>query len=307
MKINLKEEVENIEIPKELHSRVELGVNQAWMEEKNKHSKRLPMKKIVISAAAAVVVFSGTWAVGGVDATETLINKIFGSRNEIQESYPQASVDDIGNYEQHLELAKEHLTENEFSQYASLHNEAAQLVKKMTVKENGQDIQNPELLSKDEQNRFENISKKIEVFRSRLSQLTTKTFEEAQKMVTYPMQKPSFVPEGYVLVNELAKTNEKNINQDPTIELHYEHGEFGYRIFQSSLSNKEEDELERRVFDHKDSYTLENFTIDYEYSDGSKVKGMRLTNTNQGYKIVIISDLLSQEELENILLSMVKE
>ncbi|HYK74443.1 MAG TPA: hypothetical protein VEV44_15210 [Pseudoneobacillus sp.] len=302
MKINLKDEMIKIEIPKNLHARVELGVSKAMLEKKKKSPL---MKRGIISAGAAVVIIGTSLAFGGsqiAGAMESLIHQIFGSKEELKQSYPIASDEDLVRLEKHLELASNHFTKEEFIQYSLLQKEAAELVKKMTVTENGNVVQKTEKLSPKDQARLNDISKKLEKYETKLDTLTTHTLVEAQNMVDYPINKPGFIPDGYQLLNIIAHTEEEHPNQNPIVEFEYRKGEFGYKIFQ--LAGKQDDELDRFQFDQSDSYTLDGYQFDFHYSNDTNVQGMRVTNSEQNYKIVIIADILAKEEMEKILLSM---
>jgi hypothetical protein len=57
--------------------------------------------------------------------------------------------------------------------------------------------------------------------KKRVAALTTHTVEEAQKMVSYPIKQPSYVPKGYELESEDARTEEMNIGKDPVVEFQY--------------------------------------------------------------------------------------
>ncbi|MCQ6281688.1 hypothetical protein [Bacillus sp. EB600] len=60
-------------------------------------------------------------------------------------------------------------------------------------------------------------------------------------------------------------------------------------------------------FEKTDSYMLKNYKIDYDHSDDTNIQGMRISVSEKGYKIVMIADVLSKEEMEKILLSMIKK
>ncbi|WP_442598825.1 hypothetical protein [Neobacillus sp. D3-1R] len=305
MRTNLKEEMSKIEIPNELHNRVVLGVTRAKLE---KRPNVLFTRKRIFAAAAVVIILGSSITLGSsqiAGAVESFITRIFGSEQELKQSFPNASGEDLNQFEKHLELASANLTAEEFRDYSQLQKEAAKLVKKMTVTENGQVIQKPEELTASEQNRLDEISQQLQKYEARLDAITTHTVEEAQKMVDYPINKPAFVPEGYQLINSTAHSDEEQPGKKPIVVFEYQKGEFGFRTFQQSLD--QEDDLDRRSFEHSDSYLLKGYKMDFHYSDGTNVQGMRLMSENQNFKIVIVADILSKEEMEKILLSMVSE
>lgn len=314
----IKNMLENIEIPKELRERTISGVNQAKHEMSKVTTLRREKNKMnkfkIVAAAVAVIVIGGALSIGGnsnlVNAGQTLINQIFGSEEKIKKVDPVATTEDIHQLELNLGIAKRVLTNEEFATYSELLIEMGQLVEKMNVMESGVKKQNLDLLTKDEQKRLEQLQAEIQPFEKTISKETTLTFEEAAKLANYPIQYPTFVPEGYVLDRIEAETEEGNPTGNPMVHMDYKKGEFGFRMITASLKKGEEDEITRRSFKNIDSYSHKEYDIDYVYSDDSKVSGMRLSipsnNSHEAYKILIIADILSKEEMERIILSAVQ-
>ena len=126
-------------------------------------------------------------------------------------------------------------------------------------------------------------------------------------MVSYPIKKPTYIPEGYKQINEEIHTDENNIGKDPIVVLDYSKGEFGFRTIQQKIDRNQKDRLENWNFEHTESYSLKGFEFDYVYSGNTNVTGMRVAVPDKGYKIIMIADILSKEEMEKILLSMVEK
>jgi hypothetical protein len=306
----IRTELEKIEIPQELRKRTVLGVEQAKRE--MNHSPKKKYQGAIVAVAAAVIILTGSsLALGGptnlVNAGQTLISQIFGSEENVKKVDPVATAVDLQKFEQHLALAERALSEAEFSNYNELLQELGQLVKKMNVMENGVKKQNIELLTEAEQKRLEVITAEIEPYEKIISNETNFTIEEAKSIANFPVEYPTYVPEGYELIHAEANTDVGNPTENPVVEMEYMSGEFGFRMF--TLSQETEDELTRRTFENLDSYTLKGFSIDYAHSNDTNVSGMRLSITAKGqqaaYKIVIIADILTKEDMEKIILSAV--
>jgi hypothetical protein len=304
----IRNEMEKIEIPEELQERTIIGVSQAKREMSN--SPRKKYKSTIVAAAAAVIILSGSLlALGGtsnlVEAGQTLISQIFGSEENVKRVDPVAAAVDLQGFEKHLALAEQVLTEDEFSNYRNLLQELGQLVTKMNVMENGVKTQNINLLTKEEQNRLQQIQTEMEPYEKTFSKETNFSFEEAKAFANYPIQYPAYVPEGYKLAHTAAITEEGNPNENPVVHMEYKSGEFGFRIF--ILSNQTEDEITRRSFKKLDPYSFKGYTIEYAHSDDTNVSGMRLlipaTGQQAAYKLVIIADILTKDEMEKIILS----
>lgn len=52
---------------------------------------------------------------------------------------------------------------------------------------------------------------------------------EAQQLVSYLIAKPSYIPNGYKQVNESFYLAEKDMGEDPTVELEYSNGRQVFR------------------------------------------------------------------------------
>ncbi|MGP7817008.1 sigma-70 family RNA polymerase sigma factor [Niallia sp. 01092] len=264
-------------------------------KEKKKH-----FPKWIIGTAASILIIILPLTLGNyyfAEAADTLINKIFGSKEEL----PDGGDHFVPYLETHLELAKKVLTKEEFSEYIQLEKEGLKIIKKM------QD-ENRHSLTSEEKKKNDTILQKIEKYEKRIAQLTQHTFEEAQKMSSYPINRPTYIPEGYKLEWEKAQTSENNIGHDPTVTLQYRSEKFGGFITeQQKIDDQVKDTIEEWHFEHTESYERNGYTMDYCYYSSSNITGMRITVPDKKYKIVMIADTLSKEEMEKILFSMVEK
>ncbi|GIN70953.1 hypothetical protein J14TS2_14280 [Bacillus sp. J14TS2] len=268
---------------------------------KSKGKKRYP--QWLIGSVASLLIIGGTWTLGGsyiADATDTLIGQIFGSNKELIETFPDES-ENLPEIERHFELVKEQLTEVEFTDYKKVFKEKTAIQNKMAM----ENRLNP---TAEEEKRLEELRADLKKYEIRVVALTTHTLEEAQKMVSYPIKRPSYVPESYELESEVARTEEMNIGEDPIVEFQYRRGAngHGFRTTTQKIGQDKDGELESWMYDHINSYTLNGFKFEFAYYDGSNVQGMRVTIPEEGYEITMSADILSKAEMEKILLSMVE-
>ncbi|MDR4913703.1 hypothetical protein RGU76_00830 [Bacillus pseudomycoides] len=93
------------------------------------------------------------------------------------------------------------------------------------------------------------------------------TVKEAQKLVGFPIKKPTYTAKGYELKKEKVDTDITLRKSEPIINSRYKKGEFSYTIYQSAIMEKGKD---------------------------------------SSYQIVIIDDILNKAELEKIMISFLK-
>ncbi len=246
-----------------------------------------------IAVAFAMIIGTG-FAFGGsymVDAAQSLINQLFGSKENIMQAYPEESQEEISLFEGHLEIAEENLTEEEFAKYTQLIKEQTEIWSK--VREENREPDEREAARLHQLGELQHsISGKF-------------ALKEAQQYASYTITKPTYIPEGYKQVDEsFAIYNE---GEEPVSSFDYRKGEFGFSTQQLKINQK--DGIENHAdgfFEKPESYSLNGFAFDYVYSKEERV-GMRVTVPDKGYKVVIIAEQLSKEEMEKVLLSMVEK
>lgn len=297
MSNEIKREIEKIAIPKELHERAEIGIKQVKKERK----KRKKYPKWLIGTAASFFILFATYSFDGpylADATGTLIGKFFGSevREKVVETYPEEESDIyLPQIEQHLELAKEHLSPEEFEAYGQLVKEMAEIDVTRAKNING--------VSSALEERELELQKEMQAYG--IFDLTNHTLEEAQAMVSYPIKRPDYIPEGYELAEEEAITEEKHPGERPEVMIKYRQtqGEFGFRTLTEDINV----ESELKFYENNEFYQLSDYAFEYAYEDDSNVHGMSITIPEEEYRVSIIADILTKEEMEKVLLSMVEE
>lgn len=217
---------------------------------------------------------------------------------KIPENQYKKMMDDIA-------AAKKYLTKDEFDTYISLQGEWYALQKKAIGLG-----ENPELLSAEEQNKLEKTAEAIGPLWEKVRKHFIFTIEEAQKIVDFPIKKPTYIAEGYQLKKERVDTEATVGQPNPIIHSEYRGEEFGYRIYQSTVLEKRKDPFYFWI-DDKDkieNYELEGAKVTFAKMTGSNVKAMKMVvppkEKHSAYQIVIVDDVLNKAELEKIMLSM---
>ncbi|KGP90792.1 hypothetical protein N780_03080 [Pontibacillus chungwhensis BH030062] len=286
---NIKEEFEKIEIPDELNSRVASGVKQAKREKKKK--KGYP--NWVMGAVASVMIVGISSTLGGsyiVDATESLLNQIFGAKEKVTEAYPEESSEEISFMEQHIEFAKENLTEEEFTHLSDLYKEQAEIWRGVRAESREPDDQEAARLH--------------EIKGLQFSYENQFALKEAQHLSSYTVTQPTYVPEGYSQTKENFFI--KNKGDEPVVTFEYSNGDFGYTTFQQEINQTDDFEYIWNRFENTESYSLNGYEFTFKYSEEKKEKGIRVKAPEKGYKITLLADRLSKREAEKIVLSMLE-
>jgi hypothetical protein len=128
--------------------------------------------------------------------------------------------------------------------------------------------------------------------------------KEAQQYASYTISKPAYIPEGYKQVGENFLIS--NEGEEPVALFEYSEGEFGFSTNQQKINQT--DDLERLFdFEKTESYSLNGFEFVYVSSKELNKNGIRVTVPDGGYKIIMSADILSKEEMEKVLLSMIEK
>ncbi|MEN1939094.1 M56 family metallopeptidase [Paenibacillus sp. 102] len=219
---------------------------------------------------------------------------------KIPENQYKKMMDDIA-------AAKKYLTKEEFDTYIKLQEEWYALQKKAIALG-----ENPELLSAEEQKKLEKTAEEIGPLWEKVRKHFLFTIEEAQKIVDFPIKKPTYIAEGYQLKKERVDTEATVGKLNPIINSEYRGEEFGYTIYQSAVLEKGKDPFYFWINDNDklENYELEGAKVTFAKMTGSNVKGMKMIvpakEKHSAYQIVIVDDVLNKAELEKIMLSMLK-
>jgi hypothetical protein len=272
--------------------------------ERNNHSPQTNMGKMrkkrypkwMIASAASVMIIGTAFTFGGshlADAAETLINQLFGTKENLMQAYPNETPEEISYFERHLEIAEENLTEEEFANYTQLIKEQTEIWSKIREEKREPDSEEAARLHQIKESQY-SISRKF-------------ALKEAQQYASFPFTKPTYIPEGYKQVEESYPMS--NESEEPVVSLDYSNGESEFSTQQLNINQKVDLEKEEiGFFDKTESYTLNGLQFDYISSKEEwPMAGMRLTVPDKGYKIIITANGLSKEEMEKVLLSMIEK
>jgi hypothetical protein len=289
---NIKQALEDIDIPKELNSRVALGVRQAKME---KQKSRIP-KWMLASVAAVMIVGTGLTFGGShlADAAESIFSQLFGSKENLMKTYPDDEPEKFDLIEQSLAVAQETLTEKEYSEYTKLIKELVDLKSKLQ-KENREP-------NGEEAAKSHKIKEKMQPYENKFMPIFS------QQLASFPLTKePAFLPEGYKLVSESYGI--ANNGEEPVVSFDYRKGESWFNTQQLKINQLTDlEKPEAGLFEKTESYSLNGFEFDYVSKEQSQwLAGLRITVPEKGYKIVLITDKLSKDEMEKVLLSMIEK
>jgi hypothetical protein len=284
---NLRKELEKIEIPQELNNRVTLGITLAKSEGKK---KKKPIW-IILAAASILIAGAGLSFNGSqvTNAAETLLSQLFGSRENLSQTYPDEDPVKFDLMEQSLSIAQENLTEKEFADYTQLMKDLVEI--KQVLEKEKRDPSGEESL------KLKQIKLSMSTYESKLALL------EAQQLASFTVTKPSYLPEGYVQSDESFAIFNKG--EDPVVSLSYINEDSVFDTQQLNINQTADIELqETGFFVQPETYSL--YRHEFEFISNEDMSGMRVTVPDKGYKIILTTNDLSKEEMEKVLLSMIK-
>ncbi|RLQ94286.1 hypothetical protein [Falsibacillus albus] len=312
----VREEMEKIEIPKDLHMRSVLGVKKAKNElgnSRNQTKSPSKSKGLLLTAAAAIVITATAWSYGStyiVDAGETLISKVFGSEENLKQAVPQMTKKGMKDLENHFELAQKTLSPEEFQTYSRLENEMLPFENKMRTKDGNRFIFDEKKLNDSERKRYKEIRIQISHLEKKIYAVTQYDFEGAKKIADYPVLLPTFIPDGYKIVSAKGSTKDESPNKDPFIKTQYMKGEFSIYVSQMPLSSK--DLLPNAFwYEYKKStpFELDGNIVHYnkDYNIQTMMVKVQDTADQKGYYLVLVGELITKDEMIKIMSSMLKQ
>jgi hypothetical protein len=289
----------------------EPNYNLMWknIQQTEKRSKRTKQDSGWLGIAIAALLLLGVSLTVGkpylAAASQSLVQLIFGSEEQVKKLDPYASEADLLTLEKDLQFAKQILSEKEWRLYSGLLEQSGKYMNKVTKLENGVRIQDFGLLTDKEKADLEQIHQELELLKEKLDHAAKLSIDKAKSLANFPITYPSYVPEGYVLQIEDAQMKETmSTIASPLIRLEYKKGEYGLYIFQSAAG--EEGQFEH-MFEQKKTYYHDGIEFIAGETAGSNVSGLKMvmpkSETTAAYQISIIADLLDKNELEKILLS----
>jgi bla regulator protein blaR1 len=145
------------------------------------------------------------------------------------------------------------------------------------------------------------------------------TVEAAQKLVDFPIKKPTYAPQGHYQYREQVYVDIKTETLKPVIDFGYTHEtlkppyETSYSISQSPILEKDEDQITSILeeCDEIEEYELAGNKMVFGSQKNDTLKTLKIlkmivpaNDSHEDYQIVITSRHLNKEELEKVILSM---
>ncbi|HDX9588957.1 TPA: hypothetical protein ROX98_001928 [Bacillus pseudomycoides] len=304
-----------------LQKRVEASF-EMYRQEKRKEKSSMKKKLLAGLVAAAILVPTGTLA------GPTLVSKIVGTPEEAQK--------DIGmngewysKFNESIEVAKQVLTKEEFDEFIVLLKEDYEYLKKVSIVEDGERRTASERINQDDKKQTTERIEKLNKYWAKIQEKFNYTIEEVKKVVNFPVQSPTYIPDDYTLEEESVFTEITTGKPKPIIKREFKNNnagsgksnaEKGFTIQQSEIFNQKGTFFENKPFDQAtkkephfakiSTYTLEGYNITFGENERGNIKGMKIIipekDGRSAYQIYINASILSKEELEKILLSMLK-
>ncbi|MCM3121526.1 MULTISPECIES: DUF4367 domain-containing protein [unclassified Mesobacillus] len=293
-KTYFKHQVDIKKFKKDTFEKLERNTHNQLTIMEVKRKKRFP--NWILASAASVMIIGTVFTFGGTyiaDAAETLINQLFGSRENLMQAYPDENKEEFDFFEQSLTIAKENLTKEEFNHYSQLFKEQTEIFSKV-------EKENREYPSDEEEKRLDQIQASMQTYEDKFIPI------QAQQMASFPFIKPTYIPEGYNKVYE--GFDQKKSSEEPNTSFQYKNGESFFLLEQHNKNQIASiEEPEAGYFNTSpESYYLNEFEFEY-FPPKDGWGGMRVTVPEEGYKLILAANnLLSKEEMEKILLSMIE-
>jgi bla regulator protein BlaR1 len=271
----LQQMAEKIQPSDKLKTRVATSFER-YRQEKIKRNS--PMKKRLIAGIIAVAILVPTGVFAG-PKIPSLVEKIVGSPEEASQKVGM-SKEMYSNFNKTLEVAKQILTKEEFERYAALEKESFQFLEKISVIEDGErntDTEKYNSLTPDEKKRFEENMSELNVFDEKIYGKYTYTLEKAQKLVSYPIKLPAYIPAGYTLEKTTIKAQPTVGKPKPVVQLDYikdsivdnMNYEERFTIVQTDISGTSDFVLpgpfnnKKYKFEKLTDYTLDGYSISF--------------------------------------------
>ncbi|PEA52528.1 hypothetical protein CON64_23265 [Bacillus pseudomycoides] len=304
-----------------LQKRVEASF-EIYRQEKGKEKSSMKKKLLAGLVAAAILVPTGTLA------GPTLVSKIVGTPEEAQKDIGMNS-EWYSKFNESIEVAKQVLTKEEFEEFIVLLKEDYEHLKKISIVEDGERRTASERINPDDEKQTTERIEKLNKYWAKIQEKFNYTIEEVKKVVNFPVQSPTYIPDDYKLEEESVLTEITTGKPKPIIKMEFKNSdagsrksnaEEGFTIQQSEIfsqkgtfyMNKPFDQFTQREpkFDKISTYTLEGYNVTLGEHQRGKVKGMKIIipekDGRSAYQIYINASILPKEELEKILLSMLK-
>lgn len=239
-----------------------------------------------------------------------IIEKVVGTPEQAKKDFG-ISKETYEKMTEEFSVAKKYLTKEEFEQFVQLQQNALSIQKNTMVQEGDQQRYKHELLSEEDDRKLQEISNEIQPLWEKIMKHFPSTIEEAKKVADFPIENPTYIPEGYLVQQKEVYSDVTMGKPKPVIRTEYTEGDAGQVvIWQSNILEGKENPWNQQAFDTFEEYKLEGKQVTFGTYDDSNVTGMRMIvpakDGKAAYQIVITVSILDKAEMEKIMLSMLK-
>lgn len=240
---------------------------------------------------------------------QQIVEKMIGTKEQAEAEFI-VSEGEYNTLLTELGVARNLFTKEEFERFINLETESQILYKKVKL------AGSPEKLDPEEQKKYEKNDEEIGPFRQKIYSHFRLTKKEAQKYLDFPIKTPTYVVKGYKLAGEDVQTAMTTGKMNPDIVSEYHNEDSIYVVHQSAVRDQEDIPLNGGVESSEKitNYELEGTKISLTESPQNNTKyNMKVMKMivpakgkNSAYQVLILTDSLSKEELEKIMLSFLK-
>ncbi|HGH7174146.1 TPA: M56 family metallopeptidase [Bacillus wiedmannii] len=240
---------------------------------------------------------------------QQIVEKMIGTKEQAEAEFI-VSEGEYNTLLTELGVARNLFTKEEFERFINLETESQILYKKVKL------AGSPEKLDPEERKKYEENSEEIGPFRQKIYSSFKLTKKQAQEYLDFPIKTPTYVVKGYKFAGEDVQTPMTNGKKNPVIVSEYHSEDSVYVVHQSAVRNHGENPLNAGVENNEKitNYELEgtkiNLTESPENNTKYNMKVMKMIvpakGKNSAYQVLILTDSLSKEELEKIMLSFLK-
>ncbi len=240
---------------------------------------------------------------------QQIVEKMIGTKEQAEAEF-FVSEGEYNTLLTELGVARNLFTKEEFERFIILETEAQTLGKKVKL------VGNPEKLDSEEQKKYEKNDEEIGPFRQKIYSHFRLTKKEAQKYLDFPIKTPTYVVKGYKLAGEDVQTAMTTGKMNPDIVSEYHNEDSMYVVHQSAVNDEGENSLNDGGENNEKvtNYELEGTKIRLSESPDNNTKyNMKVMKMivpakgkNSPYQVLILTDSLSKEELEKIMISFLK-
>ncbi|EMI9087949.1 MULTISPECIES: M56 family metallopeptidase [Bacillus] len=240
---------------------------------------------------------------------QQIVEKMIGTKEQAEAEFI-VSEGEYNTLLTELGVARNLFTKEEFERFIELETDAYTLGKKVKL------VGNPEKLNAEEQKKYEKNVEEIGPFRQKIYSHFRLSKKEAQKYLDFPIKTPTYVVKGYKLTGEDVQTPMTTEKIYPDIVSQYQNEDSVYVVHQSAVRDQGKNSLNEGVENNEKitNYELEGTKISLTESPENNTKyNMKVMKMivpakgkNSAYQVLILTDSLSKEELEKIMLSFLK-